>query len=58
MEKRFIVVKTDRELIMRLETCGVVRLTQVNSTTYKYIDVWDDVRTFKVKKGSEVTLED
>ena len=43
---------------MRLETCGVVRLAQVNNTTYKYIDVWDDVRTFKVKKGSEVTLED
>lgn len=51
-----IVVRTNGQLIMTILTCGVAKLIQVNDTTYRYIDVWGDGKTFRVRKGSEVTL--
>lgn len=53
-----IVVRTNGQAIMTLITCGVTRMIQMDDTTYRYTDVYGDSKTFKVKKGSEVTLED
>lgn len=55
---RKIVVKTNGQIIMTIATCGVARIIQMNDTTYRYTDIWGDSKTFKVRKGSEVTLED
>ena len=53
-----IVVRTNGELVMSIATEGVARMIQVNDTTYRYTTIWGDSKTFRVKKGSEVTLED
>ena len=53
-----IVVRTNGQVIMTLTTCGIARMIQMDDTTYRYTDVYGDSKTFRVKKGSEVTLED
>ena len=55
---RKIVVRTDGQVIMTLITSGVARMIQMDDTTYRYTTIWGDSKTFRVKKGSEVTLED
>ena len=55
---RKIVVRTDGQVIMTLITSGVARMIQMDDTTYRYTDVYGDSKTFRVKKGSEVILED
>lgn len=55
---RNIVVRTNGQVIMTIETSGVARMIQMNDTTYRYTTIWGDSKTFRVRKGSEVTLED
>lgn len=55
---RKIVVRANGEVIMTLITSGVARIIQMDDTTYRYTDVYGDSKTFRVRKGSEVTLED
>lgn len=53
-----IVVRTNGQVVMTIETCGVAKMIQMNDTTYRYTNIWGDGKTFRVKKGSEVTLAD
>lgn len=55
---RKIVVRANGEVIMTLITSGVARIIQMDDTTYRYTDVYGDSKTFRVRTGSEVTLED